>query len=192
MQQEAQKEREKAARQKALENIRKAKKIQTQRLAHKLKTQKLSRWARDKKQKQIDHVAQLKENVVQRKLRKTAGRPMRAKNAYMWYYTKNFKSIAKELGSGKINIGQVAKLTKEKFGKLPEAEKKEYQVLAEQDKARYTTENKKFIAHKKSGIVLTPYIRFANDVRNTVTRENPNAKMIEVTKIIGKNVERFG
>jgi len=130
----------------------------------------------------------IKGNAIKKKLDKKAEKPHRAKSVYLWYYTKNFKTLAKESSgtSGKISIKEVAKLSKDHFSKLSPEAKKEYEVLAEQDKIRYDQERKKkYLAHRKAKYVITPYIRFANEVRNTVQRENPKMKMTEISKIIG-------
>jgi len=127
-------------------------------------------------------------NAVNKKARKASGRPYRAKNAYMWFYTKNFKELSKELTeSGKNSkIGDIAKLCKEKYQKLNAEEKKEYTVLAEQDKLRYSTERKKYISHRKANVIITSFIRYSNDVRPAVRKENPKAKATDVAKIIGE------
>jgi len=185
---EEQKAKTKLAKQKATDAIRSAKKTQTEKLQKKLRAQKLSNWAKEKKQQQKDHLHEVANKEVKRKLKKNAGRPQRAKNTYMWFYTKNFKQLSNEIKGkdGKVSIKAVAGLCKQKFGQLTEDEKKQYQILAEQDKLRYSTERKKFVAHRKAHVVITPFIRFSNEVRASVRKEHANTKITEISKIIGK------
>jgi hypothetical protein len=181
------------------DRLKKVVKEQKVSLAKKLAASKKSQWVRDQKDKEKVYVAQLRHKLKTKgKKPKDPKSPIRPRNAFVWFYGKNFSSISDSYKSRlatkdtpvenvKIPLGALMKEARSVFDRLSEVEKKDYIVLAQEDLARYQEERKKYVSHKKAispHRVLTPYIRFFVDVRPSIVSENPKLKAVEIVKII--------
>lgn len=134
---------------------------------------------------------------------------VRPKNAYMLWLAENRPKLVAENKDFKPK--EIVKLAGERWGKLPAKDKKKYETLAAEDKARYEKEveanpelkpkNKKRSTEKKTKKSaekkektgpkrpLTAFFLWLQANRPTLKAENPDKKIGEISKIAG---ERWG
>jgi len=173
-------------------------------LEKKLAQQKKSEWVKTQKEKEKVYVSKLKLRLKGGRRVKDPKSPVRPRNAFVWYYGKNFGAIHAELKQAlwaggksgvasldlvKVPISLVMKEARSRFQKLGKDEETTYATLAHEDLNRYQEERKKYLTMKKSHSahrVLTPYIRFFTEVRPLVVKENPSAKATDIAKLIGQ------
>jgi hypothetical protein len=159
--------------------------------ALKLKTQKQKSKERLElvKQKEAD---KLKQQSMKKK--KDPNAPKRASTPMLWFTTRNFVIIQNELvANGTIKPETQGKFVivqseiKKRWESLSDADRQLYVDLAAQDKLRYQREmalfNKKKEANKRPA---TSYLRFFQEVRESLKSEFPTHKLADLAKVAGK------
>ncbi len=140
-----------------------------------------------------------KESPKKKKAESTA--PKRARSAYIFFCTDKREQVKKANPSITNNeiLSELGKMWKA----LTDKKKKPYVEKADADKKRYEEEMKNYVPTEeekeakekkskgKSGktkVTRTPsgYLLFCNEKRDQVKSENPDAKMTEVSSILGK------
>jgi hypothetical protein len=176
---------------KAADRIRQVQREQKLKLKEQLKQKKLANWVRLQKEKEKDYITQLKAKASGKLSKKKKTGPPRAKNAFAWYLHENYHKVAETLGSK--SAAAVMKAASQKFQSLGESEKKHFLDLAGQDKERYTTEKKRFVAHKKSKQKpLTPYFRYMRESFPSVKKElGSDKKVTDVVKQIAEQWKKL-
>jgi hypothetical protein len=174
----------------SLEKVRKLQREEKVKLSEKLKKQKEREWIQKLKKKEVEQFKEIKAKLQDKKKRKfDKNLPIRAKSAFIWFFQKNFKEIAKELKEKEgFVITQVMQEAKKKFDSLSTEEGEIYKVMAEQDKLRYEEEKKKYLSTKKAQKphrITSPYIRFVKATRAQVVSENPSLKVTEILSALG-------
>lgn len=158
----------------------------TQLVKRKLDQQKRSQWVKKQKEKEKEEWQTLKNKLKNKgKRAKDPKAPTRPRNAFLWYFTKNFQEIKSSMTTPVKSVGDVTKEGIKRFNSLSEDQKKPYLLLAQEDQARYGTERKKYVATKKSKRKpQTSYIRFFIEIQPKLRQENPTAKVTEIAKMI--------
>ncbi|KAG2377369.1 hypothetical protein C9374_009280 [Naegleria lovaniensis] len=126
--------------------------------------------------------------------KKDPNAPKRALTPLLWYTTRNFVAVQNELTqNGTITTETQSKFTvvqrelKKRWDALGEEEKSAYVDLAAQDKARYHREMGAYKRRKQANRrPISSYLRFYNDVRETLKKEFPDAKVTELSKVAGQ------
>lgn len=151
----------------------------------KVEQQKRSTWVKKQKEKEKDEWKTLRDKLKNKGKRvKDPKAPIRPKNAFLWFYTKNFTEIKETLGTVKSAV-DVMKEANKKFKTLSDDQKKPFLLLAQEDKARYDTERKRYVSSKKSSTrIQTPYIRFFIETQPKLRSENPKAKVTELAQMV--------
>jgi len=108
-----------------------------------------------------------------------------------------------------LSFGEVGKKLGEKWKTVSDDEKKKFEGKAAELRAKYKNEKAQWEAEhshdedsdgkkkrKKKDpnapkAPLTPYFSFANDVRDTVRKENPEAKFADIGKLIGERWKKL-
>eukprot|EP01111_Echinosteliopsis_oligospora_P017859 TRINITY_DN789_c0_g1_i1.p1 TRINITY_DN789_c0_g1~~TRINITY_DN789_c0_g1_i1.p1 ORF type:complete len:286 (-),score=109.41 TRINITY_DN789_c0_g1_i1:106-963(-) len=185
---EKEKEKEKAQKEKEKDKAQKQKE-KDRALKEKEKQKSLKEKEKEKervsKEKEKDRVSKEKEKAKALKEEK-AQRPKRGKNAFMHYMSdKRASYVEKNPNASLIDI---AKGLSQEYALLSPDFKQKYVDLAAQDRTRYLSETE---AHKSK----TPkpikraknaYIFYAEHMRDEIAKNNPDAKLADISKIIAE------
>lgn len=171
--------------------LKKLQKAEKEKVLEKLKKQKEREWISNLKKKEKESFQQMKLKLKEKKKRKkNTDLPRRAKSSFVWFYSKNYKSIASDMKTDEnFKVTDALKEAKKRFDNLSEEELQLYNVLAEQDQIRYQEEKKKYDSVKKAHKphrILSSYMRFFKKVRPEIVKANPDMKITEVAKAIGE------
>eukprot|EP01080_Neovahlkampfia_damariscottae_P010096 gene10096-2516_t len=171
--------------------LRKLQKEEKQKVLEKLKKQKEREWISNLKKKEKESFQQMKTKLQEKKKRKkNTDLPRRAKSAFVWFYSKNFKSIAADIKTDEnMKVTDVLKEAKKRFDSLSEEDSELYKVLAEQDQIRYKEEKKKYDSTKQANKphkIISSYMRFFKQVRPEIVEANPEMKITDVAKAVGE------
>jgi hypothetical protein len=180
----------KSIKKESVDKLRKLQREEKAKLSEKLKKQKEREWIKKLKNKEVEDFKGIKAKLQDKKKRKVdKNLPNRAKSAFIWFYQKNYKELAKDLKEKEgFVVTQVMKEAKKKFDSLSTEEGEIYKVMAEQDKLRYEEEKKKYLTSKnaqKPHRIASPYIRFIKATRAQVVAENPSLKVTEIVSALG-------
>nr|AFJ24755.1 high mobility group-2 [Schmidtea mediterranea] len=130
-------------------------------------------------------------------------KPSGAKSAYIIYTQAVREEYKKKNPDGKVNFTEISKIASEKWKNISDKEKEKYNVLAQADKKRYTkemegyepeTDNRKPSKKakreakdpNKPKAPLTAFFFFSNEHRQTVKEKNPEFKVGDIAKVLGK------
>ena len=126
--------------------------------------------------------------------KKDPNAPKRALTPLLWYTTRNYVAVQNELTqNGTLKPDTPSKFTvvqrelKKRWDALSEEEKSAYVDLAAQDKARYHREMGAYRRRKQANRrPISSYLRFYNEIRESLRKEFPDAKITELSKVAGE------
>ena len=98
-----------------------------------------------------------------------------------------FDAVNKEVRSQNQSVKDIRKIVSEMWKNADNATKEEYKEIAMKAKG---VDPKP--AKKKSDKPLSVYMQYTNEVRNKVREQNPDMKMPEISKVIGKMWKELG
>jgi leucyl aminopeptidase (aminopeptidase T) len=138
--------------------------------------------------------------VKRRKVRAKKGAPKKPRSAYLFYTMEKRASF--KAANPEMDFGALTKLVADDWGKLSAAQKKKFEKLAEDDKARHADELKNYVAptdeeldaaepvHKKKRVgpkrPRSAYLFFTVAERPKVMAEDASLKFGDVTKKIAE------
>jgi hypothetical protein len=96
-----------------------------------------------------------------RPMKKAPDAPKRFKSTYICFVGENMENAKKELADAKIPVTETMKILAKKWKELPPYEKQRYEIMAEEDKARYFYE----LSHY-SGPMHVPNVRIKKNPVN--------------------------
>jgi len=136
------------------------------------------------------------------KYKKAPGAPKRFKSAFIFFSTAKHKEIRKVLGEkGKDTekTTNVAKLVSEAWRELPPDERKKWEDMAKEDRARYEEERRTYRGPWKVAVSKKPYkdpnapkrpmsafLMYSNGRRAAVKKENPDFSNGEISRLLSE------
>jgi len=116
--------------------------------------------------------------------KKPEGAPTRPRSARVFFVSENWASTHK---AGTPATATMVELTK-RFNALTPDERKGYEDRASKDRERYENEQKEWIAKNPSQKkpIRSPYMIFVIERRPDVVKSNPNLKITDIARELGK------
>jgi len=153
---------------------------------------------KEEKKKSRERMLAVKEKQAEKlkeksKRKRDENAPKRAMTPLFWFNSQNFTKVQAELtqnGTLTANTQEKFKLiqaeVKKRWDELSESERNKYIDLAAQDKLRYQKEAKAYQKKKDANKrPISGYLRFFAEIRADLIKENPTAKVTELSKLAG-------
>ncbi|KAH3674431.1 hypothetical protein WICMUC_003268 [Wickerhamomyces mucosus] len=118
------------------------------------------------------------------KSKKSKSPVKRASSAYLYYVKDFFNNNKTELASYP-SFKEKAIYVSDQWKALSDYEKEPFEKLAEADKKRFDSEKSKYLSSRPPKRPLTAFLRYSQEVRPSITSQNPGVSVLEIAKIIG-------
>jgi len=140
---------------------------------------------KEKEKSQKEKEKQEKQKAMKQKEKEEEQvKPKRARNSFAFFYSANFQSSKKANPDARVT--EIVKLLSQKWKSMSDSQKQPYVEKANIDHERSQKEKAEYLKSLPPKRPLAPYMLFSQEVRDSVTKSNPNASTIEIGKLLGE------